>query len=345
MLLGEQAFMTWEGGPPGTLDSAVITASLGNVTARKVVPLTCPPVAGPELDHFLVWTDPDTVEHGAYAAVFVQAQDRLNNDIEIAPETDVHVVLNADERYGNLTFAGRTGKTIQNVPYEDAVQGLVKYVADGENPIGIDPQRVEVGVTSGDKSGMGAVWTQGALDFTHFRQSDSPWGEYAYDKYIDSIVVSPTGRRDTVYYKISRKGCALTGIAMVLKAFGIETDPGSLNKWMVENDGFDGPSVVWEAINRYPGNQSARKNEIVGKGYGRNGSNQLNEMDQYLLKGMPLLAEVFNPSTRSQHWVVVIGKRDGQYAILDPGGYANRNSLTGPYKNTVYRFVVYGPKK
>lgn len=345
MLLGEQAFLTWEGGPPGTLDSAVITASIGDVTARKVVPLTCPPVAGPELDHFLVWTEPDTVEYGSAAAVHIQGKDQFNNNIELPSGTLVHFALNADERFGHLTYAGRTGKTIADVPYQSAREGVVTYVASGDNPVGLNPQRVTVGVTSGVKAGVGAVWSQGALNYTHFRQSDPLWGEQPYDTYINRIVLNPSGSRDTIYYKISRKGCAVTGMAMVLKAFGVETDPGSLNTWMTDNEGFDGAAVVWESINRFPGNLQVKKDKTVGKGLARNESNQLSKMDPYLLKGLPILAEVFNPSTKSQHWVLVYGKRDREYRIIDPGGYANRNSLAGAYQNTVYRFIVYSPKR
>lgn len=298
-----------------------------------------------ELDHFAVTVSPDTIEHNATATITVQAKDRNNNDIELASGTKVNVALRADEKYGTLTYAGRTGKTIDDIPYEDAKLGKVKFVADGENPIGLEPQKVDVGVTGSGKEGRGKVWVIGTLDYTHFKQMDSPWGNHKYDEYIDTVIVQQSGKRDTVYYKIRRKGCAVTAMAMVLKAFGVDADPGSLNKWMNENKGFDVYSVVWESVDRYPGNNKVEYNTMVGKGYRKGEKNQLGEMDAFLVKGLPVLAEVFNPSTNSQHWVLVTGKRGGQYKIFDPGGYANRNTLEEAYKNTVYRFIVYTPKR
>jgi hypothetical protein len=297
------------------------------------------------LDHFAVRVSPDTVEHGATATIIVQAKDRNNNDIELASGTRVNVVLRADEKYGNLAYAGRIGKAIDNIAYEEAKQGKVKFVADGENPIGLEPQKVEVGVTGEGKAGVGSAWVQGALEYTHFKQADPLWGDQKYDEYIDTIIVRPSGKRDTVYYKIRRKGCAVTAMAMVLKAFGVDADPGSLNKWMIENEGYDGPYVIWESLDRYPGNNKVKVGKIVGAGYERSKTNQLGKMDPYLSKGLPILAEVFNPTTNSQHWVLVTGKRGGQYQILDPGGYANRNTLDGAYNNRVYRFTVYKPKR
>ena len=298
-----------------------------------------------EFDRFLVIAERDTIEHEMTASLFIKAVDKEGKEVELPAGTMVNVVLRADEKYASIAYRGRKGLWLDNVPYEDARKGYVWFVADGENPIGLKPQKVDIGVTGAGKEGVRKVWVQGALDYTHFKQADSLWGDRKYDEYIDTIIVRPSGKRDTVYYKIRRKGCAVAGMAMVLKAFGVDANPGSLNKWMIENKGFDGSSVIWESIDRYLGNNKVEHDEIVGAGYKRSKINQLGKMDPYLSKGLPVLAEVFNPTTNGQHWVLVTGKRDGQYKILDPGGYANRNTLDGAYKNTVYRFIVYTPKR
>ena len=43
-------------------------------------------------------------------------------------------------------------------------------------------------------------------------------------------------------------------MAMILKSYGIDTDPGRLNDSMKANNGFDGRSVKWDFIDDDPRN-------------------------------------------------------------------------------------------
>jgi hypothetical protein len=47
-------------------------------------------------------------------------------------------------------------------------------------------------------------------------------------------------------------GCAMTSIAMVLKYYGVDTDPGKLNAWLNENNGYaSGGYLYWDKPAEY----------------------------------------------------------------------------------------------
>ena len=56
-------------------------------------------------------------------------------------------------------------------------------------------------------------------------------------------------------------GCVMTSATMVLKYYGVDTDPGQLNSWLNENDGYaSGGSLYWNK----PAEYSNGKNAIHG---------------------------------------------------------------------------------
>ena len=283
------------------------------------------------LDHFAVWVSPDTIEHSQSTTITVVAQDLSNREISIYGNTVMTFTTDKPE-YGSFSQSAYS-------TYALARAGGVVFVADRQNPVGLDPQRVVVTVTGAAKSGSGRMNVMGVLEYTHFTQGDSIWADSLYDN-------SKTER-------ISGKGCALTAIAMVMKAFGVDVDPGSLNKWMKGKDGFDGLNVKWWSIDGFAGNNKVeyRGQEGYGIGYDKTTRRiiipqpiNLTDMDVHLNKGLPIIAQVLNPTTNNAHWVLVSSKRNGEYNILDPGGYSNRTTLSGAYKNSVYRFILYEQK-
>jgi hypothetical protein len=299
----------------------------------------------PELDHFLVTVIPDTVVHSNTADVSIIPMNQNNEEVSFPDTSCLNISLDANgELYGTLLAGdGTMGKSLLSIPYFYVKESKLKYIADGENPIGCCPPKIVIEASKTDdssKSGSDSAWVHCKLEYTHFSQGDSSWGGNDYDTFIDTIIVQD-GNQDTIYHKIRKKGCALTCMAMVLKASGVNTDPGILNEWMIENDGFSGPSVLWKKINKYPRNDNLRFYNIVGKGLEFGNTISYSTIDTCLQKCYYLIAQVKNPDTNRNHWIIIKAKENGSYDIVDPG--KGRTTLDA-FGNNVYRMTIYSKK-
>jgi hypothetical protein len=132
---------------------------------------------------------------------------------------------------------------------------------------------------------------------------------------------------------IKRAGCAISSIAMILAYYGRDMDPGKLDEYLDENDGYVGDNVKWAvAFNAGSGNNSpnitlaqprfTKKNDFETK------------IDERITRNWPTLVHVDYGADRGlvgDHWVVIVGKsHDGHFIINDPGtsqgnGAANPN--------------------
>jgi ABC-type bacteriocin/lantibiotic exporter with double-glycine peptidase domain len=140
---------------------------------------------------------------------------------------------------------------------------------------------------------------------------------------------------------------------MVARAGGANIDPGSLANYM--NDpahyGYHGVAVKWAAIDTFAGEHGYRFDTLVGEGLRLDSTKKSVDlpnsialsnsvMDQYLRDGALIIAEVYNSG--DTHWVVVTGRQDITYSILDPACYKKIERTTlSDYENTVYRIVIY----
>jgi hypothetical protein len=303
--------------------------------AAEACPISGVTITQNSLHHFDVVVNPDTVYHSETATVKVQAKTSDGKEVEISGGSVITIALGENGlRFGRLLGPGGNGLSLVTT-YSHAKIGNVQYVADAENPLGWDPQPIQIIVGGLGKNGKGEFAVGAGLEFALFSQGDKRWRDSLYDNSMAEF---------------HTLGCALTCMAMVLMATGVNTDPGTLNYWMKENDGFDGLGVRWWSIDGYPGNERVSYYEQDGQGIGRDKKSgkliipeavKLSDLDQYLNKGYPAVVNVLNPTTGNGHWVLVSGKRNGEYRIFDPGGYANRITLGGDYSNTVYKYVVY----
>lgn len=117
---------------------------------------------------------------------------------------------------------------------------------------------------------------------------------------------------------LGAEGCAVTSAAMVLKSYGVDTDPQRLNNFLTEHEGYVGKGwLVWEkATELQPG--------VAEKAYEDLPSHWL--IDSNLLRGNPVIVRIRFPSGVT-HFVVICGKDGFDYLIRDPGaGWAR-----GPY--------------
>jgi len=112
------------------------------------------------------------------------------------------------------------------------------------------------------------------------------------------------------YETIGQSGCAITSAAMVLSAYGVDTDPQRLNDFLNAHGGYT-PSgwLYWEkAAAIAPGGQ-------VEKAYEDLPSYAL--IDQNLEQGNPVIVRL-TLRNGTTHFVVVVGKQGWDYLVQDP---------------------------
>jgi len=137
-----------------------------------------------------------------------------------------------------------------------------------------------------------------------FAQADARWGKDA---------LGPTDR------SLAAEGCAVTSAAMALGHYGIQTDPGELNRFLKETGGYTEQGwIYWEAAAELePGK--------IRHAYEDLPSYRL--MDWNLLQRNPVIARIRRPGGGT-HFVLVVGKVGYEYVILDPGSGGRRLFLS-----------------
>ena len=188
------------------------------------------------------------------------------------------------------------------------------------------------------------------LNLPRYSQGDSLWADTTYDHDVaqkyDGSGDSTDAEGNTVYYKIRRKGCALSEIAWVLSAYGYTINPVQLNDWMNDKSFDDGGysaygDVNWDAIGDVSGG-SLTAIKTDNKHFGNlDYAHDVSDLDNYLNNGELVIAQVDNGGDK--HWVVVEPKTNGSYPIVD-AGYGDRTTME-VYNNNVWEYVVVSRKK
>lgn len=133
-----------------------------------------------------------------------------------------------------------------------------------------------------------------------FRQADDRWGD-------DALANGPT--------TLGQEGCAVASAAMVLASYGIDTDPGRLNRALSENEGFEGTSWIrWEKAAEVTGN-------FAEKAYEDQPSYEL--IDRNLQHRNPVIVRLRHENGTT-HFVVIAGKDGYDYLTRDPGAGASK---------------------
>ena len=108
---------------------------------------------------------------------------------------------------------------------------------------------------------------------------------------------------------IGSAGCAITSVTMMLRYYGMNTDPGAFNAWLTANGGyaFD-DQLIWDAVTSYSGGRVAFSNWL---------GPDLGPIDGELDAGRPVVAEVRLGG--NQHFVLLTGySTEGGLEINDP---------------------------
>jgi hypothetical protein len=108
---------------------------------------------------------------------------------------------------------------------------------------------------------------------------------------------------------VGSAGCAITSVTMMLRYYGIDTDPGAFNAWLTANGGyaFD-DAIIWDAVTSYTGGRVAFSAWL---------GSDLGVIRNDLEAGRPVVAEVRLDG--NQHFVLLTGYTDeGGFVINDP---------------------------
>jgi hypothetical protein len=147
------------------------------------------------------------------------------------------------------------------------------------------------------------------LNVPRFAQGDPRWAE---------DLLGPTDST------IGGEGCAVASAAMVLAYYGVSVDPGVLNAFLANNDGYTPQGwLYWEKAAAFAPGKAKHVYEDAPSYY---------VIDNNLLRGNPVIIRI-RLSSGITHFVVIVGKRGLRYLIQDPGA----NGENGIYP--LYRLV------
>lgn len=103
-------------------------------------------------------------------------------------------------------------------------------------------------------------------------------------------------------------GCTVSALAMGLTAVGHPVDPLTLGRELKRRGGFTANGfVIWQAVSEVTSGRV--KVELPSLSH--------EAIDAELLKNRPVIAKILLQD-RIQHWVLVVGKQDTDYLIMDP---------------------------
>jgi hypothetical protein len=108
---------------------------------------------------------------------------------------------------------------------------------------------------------------------------------------------------------VGSAGCAITAVTMMLRHYGVGTDPGSFNSWLTANGGYAyDDQLIWAAVTTYSGGRVAFSGWF---------GPDLGLIERELDAGRPVVAEV--QLGGNQHFVLLTGYATaGGFVINDP---------------------------
>ena len=141
------------------------------------------------------------------------------------------------------------------------------------------------------------------LPVSLYLQGDPAWGQ---DQLGQSV------------HTMGQVGCAVTSVAMVMKFYGVDVDPGHLNVFLREHGGYDDNNdLLWEGP------------PVMAPGRVRHVYEDLPSyylIDSNLARGNPVIVRLHLASGWT-HFVVVMGKQGFDYLIRDPSSAGLRKGV------------------
>lgn len=163
-----------------------------------------------------------------------------------------------------------------------------------------------IAVVSTLGSPVGAV-ADNSMSIAVMGQQDAAWA------------AAPLGT--SVTESIASAGCAITAVTMLLRYYGINTDPAAFNAWLTANGGYAyDDQLIWDAVTRYTGGRVAFSGWLPP---------DLSTIQAELDAGRPVVAEVRLGG--NQHFVLLTGyTTEGGIEMNDPW-FADSGKLNDRY--------------
>jgi hypothetical protein len=157
-----------------------------------------------------------------------------------------------------------------------------------------------------DWNRLGPLAPSGGLYFQPRLELEVPIFRQADDRWRNDMLGETSAT-------LGAEGCAVASAAMVLASYGVDTDPGRLNKLVTEADGYEGEGwLKWEKAAEVTGN-------IARKAYEDDPSYRL--IDENLARRNPVIVRLRTVGGVT-HFVVIAGKDGYDYLTRDPGAGA-----------------------
>ena len=125
---------------------------------------------------------------------------------------------------------------------------------------------------------------------------------------------------------IAADGCALTASAMLLEAYGVSTNPGALNQWLIANGGYVSQDLlVWGAVAQYAQSQG------VNVSYTGWEADSVPLIESSLAAGNPVIAQVTLDG--NMHFVLITGLGPGGALWINDPWYGDHTTFQARYGN------------
>ncbi|MGC8729108.1 MAG: C39 family peptidase [Elusimicrobiales bacterium] len=172
----------------------------------------------------------------------------------------------------------------------------------------------------------------GKLANDHFSQSEVD--QWSYDCYANYEGDCP-GNKTSIGFR----GCALTSLATLINYYAKEypelnitpTEPGKLNKWLRDNEGYDENNNVrfWLFYNYTRGILDYINDDSCNLGDEGCETKRkiIDKMNLELMNKRPLILKI--EYSGFSHYVITTGKCENKYVISDPAG--GKEYLYDPY--------------
>ncbi|MBI2069960.1 MAG: hypothetical protein HYT79_05100 [Elusimicrobia bacterium] len=194
-------------------------------------------------------------------------------------------------------------------------------------------------INPGQEIHLASVTVGGASgDIAHEVDDDKQFGEDV--DWAGEFVGNGTGENQ-MFRNI---GCAVVTVSNILRFYGFDVNPLTLNNGLKEADAFDGADLIFPKIPAYTDTQDRPFH------YTRI-DQPTNEQVDLELKEQPVIVKVYSIGTSDKtHFLVIKGKQGETYAINDPGNsdietlteYFNR--ISDPLKRKIISLRVLTPE-
>ncbi len=273
--------------------------------SRKVMP------AGTDVSHFSAYLFDGSVdlERGSVDDSGATRYSHLNQNVPDGYVTDfqtdlksfgfgqkikVDGVFGKNTRDALFSLQHKAGITVDGIVNAAAKTTILQWIKEGHTRTA--PPTDPVAMVDGKRMISPRVH--------HFSQGDPRWGSRTL------------GRSSS----ISKQGCAISSIAMILRFYGREADPGNLDAFLDANLGYSGNSVVWSIAGKFM--QPAGGKELKYRSKSGDEAELRRIVAQRVETDRPTMLRVdygIDPDLTYNHFVVCVGiTDDGRFIMNDP---------------------------